>query len=120
VEANLNWVIGKRRRAEGGFPGADIILDQLANGTARKRVGIRPDGRAPAREHTPITDASGAALGEVTSGGFGPSVNGPIAMGYVATAAAVPGTPVNLVVRGKPMPAKVAEMPFIPQRYYRG
>ena len=63
VEANLNWVIGKRRRAEGGFPGADIILDQLANGTARKRVGIRPDGRAPAREHTPVTDASGARLG---------------------------------------------------------
>jgi aminomethyltransferase len=120
VEANLNWVIGKRRRAEGGFPGADIILDQLTNGTARKRVGIRPDGRAPAREHTPITNASGAALGEVTSGGFGPSVNGPIAMGYVATAAAAPGTPVNLVVRGKPMPAKIAEMPFVPQRYYRG
>jgi aminomethyltransferase len=120
VEANLNWVIGKRRRAEGGFPGADIILDQLANGTARKRVGIRPDGRAPAREHTPVTDESGAALGEVTSGGFGPSVNGPVAMGYVATAAAVPGTPVNLVVRGKPIPAKIAEMPFVPQRYYRG
>ena len=120
VEANLNWVIGKRRRAEGGFPGADIILDQLANGTARKRVGIRPDGRAPAREHTSVTDLSGAPLGEVTSGGFGPSVNGPVAMGYVATSAAAPGTPVNLVVRGKPMPAKVAELPFVPQRYYRG
>jgi aminomethyltransferase len=120
VEANLNWVIGKRRRAEGGFPGAGVILDQLANGTSRKRVGIRPDGRAPAREHTPVTDLSGAVLGEVTSGGFGPSVNGPIAMGYVATSAAAPGTPVNLVVRGKPMLAKVAEMPFVPQRYYRG
>jgi len=120
VEANLNWVINKRRRAEGGFPGADIILGQLADGVARKRVGIRPDGRAPAREHTQITDQDGAVLGEVTSGGFGPSVNGPVAMGYVATASSGVGTPVNLVVRGKPLAAKVAELPFVPQRYYRG
>lgn len=120
VEAGLNWVIGKRRRAEGGFPGADVILGQLADGTARRRVGIRPDGRAPAREHAPITDASGAPIGEVTSGGFGPSVNGPVAMGYVATSAAEPGTPVNLMVRGKAIPARVAEMPFVAQRYYRG
>ncbi|EWY37369.1 aminomethyltransferase [Skermanella stibiiresistens SB22] len=120
VEAGLNWVIGKRRRAEGGFPGADVILGQLANGTTRRRVGIRPDGKAPAREHTQVTDPSGAPLGEVTSGGFGPSANGPIAMGYVATEAAAPGTPVHLMVRGKPMPAKVVEMPFVAQRYYRG
>ncbi|UEM04204.1 glycine cleavage system aminomethyltransferase GcvT [Skermanella rosea] len=120
VEAGLNWVIGKRRRAEGGFPGADVILGQLADGTARRRVGIRPDGRAPAREHTQVTDASGAPIGEVTSGGFGPSVNGPVAMGYVATSAAAPGTPVNLMVRGKAIPARVAEMPFVAQRYYRG
>jgi aminomethyltransferase len=120
VEAALTWTINKRRRAEGGFPGADVILGQLANGTARKRVGIRPDGRAPAREHTDITDAAGNKLGEVTSGGFGPSVSAPVAMGYVATASAAPGTELNLVVRGKPLPARVAEMPFAPQRYYRG
>jgi aminomethyltransferase len=120
VEAGLNWVIGKRRRAEGGFPGAEVILGQLANGTTRRRVGIRPDGKAPAREHTQVTDPSGAPLGEITSGGFGPSANGPIAMGYVATEAAAPGTPVHLMVRGKPMPAKVVEMPFVAQRYYRG
>ena len=83
VEADLAWTIGKRRRAEGGFPGAATILRQLAEGTRRKRVGIRPDGRAPAREDTEIVDDAGSRLGKVTSGGFGPSVGGPVAMGYV-------------------------------------
>src|SRR5207248_7010578 len=83
IEAGLAWTIGKRRRSEGGFPGAAIILRQLAEGTARKRVGIRPDGRAPAREGTAIVDPAGNSIGQVTSGGFGPSVNAPIAMGYV-------------------------------------
>ena len=87
IEADLAWTIGKRRRAEGGFPGAAIILRQLARGAARKRVGIRPEGRAPAREATPIVDGAGNPIGRVTSGGFGPSVGGPIAMGYVAAAA---------------------------------
>jgi aminomethyltransferase len=117
VEAGLAWSIGKRRRAEGGFPGAAIIQRQLSDGPARRRVGIRPDGRAPAREHTPITDAAGATIGEVTSGGFGPSVNGPVAMGYVPAALAKADTPVNLVVRGKPLPARIVTLPFVTKRY---
>ena len=120
IEADLNWAIGKRRREEGGFPGADIILDQLKNGTARKRVGIRPEGRAPAREHTELTDADGRRIGEITSGGFGPSVGGPVAMGYVETAFASEGTEINAMVRGKALPARVASMPFTPHRYHRG
>ncbi|MCH2395623.1 glycine cleavage system aminomethyltransferase GcvT [Oceanibaculum sp.] len=120
IEADLAWAIGKRRREEGGFPGADIILDQLKNGTARKRVGIRPEGRAPAREHTELTDAEGRRIGEITSGGFGPSVGGPVAMGYVETAFASEGTDINAMVRGKALPAKVASMPFTPHRYHRG
>ncbi|CAN0543400.1 unnamed protein product, partial [Laminaria digitata] len=120
VEAGLTWSIGKRRRAEGGFPGADIIQRQIVDGTARKRVGILPDGRAPAREGTEITDADGAVIGAVTSGGFGPTAGGPIAMGYVDSGQAVKETPVNLVVRGKPRPGRIAAMPFVPNRYYRG
>jgi aminomethyltransferase len=120
VEANLSWAIGKRRRAEGGFPGAETVLRQLAEGPERLRVGLRPEGRAPAREHTPITDDTGATVGEVTSGGFGPTVNGPVAMGYVPAALAVPGTAVSLLVRGKPLAAKVAPLPFVEQRYHRG
>jgi aminomethyltransferase len=120
IEADLAWAIGKRRREEGGFPGADIILDQLKNGTARKRVGIRPEGRAPAREHTELTDADGRRIGEITSGGFGPSVGAPVAMGYVETASASEGTEINAMVRGKALPARVASMPFTPHRYHRG
>lgn len=120
IEANLGWAIGKRRRAEGGFPGADVVLAQLRDGPARLRVGIRPEGRAPAREHTPVTDAGGATVGEVTSGGFGPTVGGPVAMGYVPASMAEPGTALGLSVRGKTLPAQVAQLPFVPQRYYRG
>jgi aminomethyltransferase len=120
IEAGLLWSIQKRRREEGGFPGADVVKRQIAEGPSRKRVGILPEGRAPAREHTEITDASGQKIGEITSGGFGPSLGAPIAMGYVTAAQAAAGTPVQLVVRGTPRPAKVAPMPFIPQRYYRG
>lgn len=120
IEAGLNWAISKRRREEGGFPGADIILDQLKNGTTRKRVGIRPEGRAPAREHTELADASGRRIGEITSGGFGPSVGGPVAMGYVETGHASEGTEINAMVRGKALPARVVPMPFIPHRYHRG
>jgi aminomethyltransferase len=83
IEAGLDWAIGKRRRTEGGFPGAEIILRQLTDGPGRRRVGILPEGKAPAREHTEI-QAGGARIGEITSGGFGPLVGGPIAMGYVA------------------------------------
>lgn len=120
IEADLVWSISKRRRAEGGFPGAARVQRELAQGPARKRVGILPEGRAPAREGTEVVDAAGAKIGVVTSGGFGPTANGPICMGYVPAAFAAPGTPVGLVVRGKTLPAKIAGMPFVPHRYFRG
>jgi len=120
IEARLNWIIGKRRREQGGFPGAAIIQKQLAEGAPRLRVGIKPDGRAPARAHTQITDVDGAPLGEITSGGFGPSADGPVAMGYVPAGFAVPGMPVKLVVRGKSLDAHVALLPFVPHSYYKG
>jgi aminomethyltransferase len=120
IEANLAWTIGNRRRAEGGFPGAAVVLRQLAEGAVRSRVGIRPDGRAPAREDTPIVDIVGAKVGRVTSGGFGPSIGGPIAMGYVDRPHAAAGTPLALLVRGTARPAHVVHLPFVPTRYYRG
>ena len=120
IEAGLAWSIQKRRRTEGGFPGAARIQAELKDGPSRMRVGIKPDGRAPAREGTEIVDSAGAKIGTITSGGFGPTVNGPIAMGYVAAAQAKPGTAVQLMVRGKPMPATIVPMPFAPHRYKRG
>lgn len=120
AEADLGWTISKRRRAAGGFPGAARIVDELTNGPKRLRVGILPDGRAPAREHTKITDMQGNAIGEITSGGFGPTVGGPVAMGYVARAQAKPGTQVQLVVRDVPRPAKVVALPFATHRYFKG
>jgi aminomethyltransferase len=119
IESGLAWTIGKRRRAEGGFPGAAIILRQLAEGVARKRVGIRPDGRAPAREGTVITDPAGNRVGTVTSGGFGPSVGAPIAMGYVDATHSANGRALSLIIRDVPRPAHVARLPFVPTRYYR-
>jgi aminomethyltransferase len=119
VEAALVWSMQKRRRIEGGFPGAARIQKELADGPARLRVGITPQGRAPAREGTEILSASGDRIGIVTSGGFGPTHNGPIAMGYVTAAQAKSGTPVQLVVRGKPLPATVTYLPFVPHRYFR-
>jgi aminomethyltransferase len=95
-------------------------LRELADGTARKRVGIRPDGRAPAREETAIVDTAGDKIGQVTSGGFGPAVGGPIAMGYVDRAHAAEGTALELLVRGVPRAARVASLPFVPHRYHRG
>jgi aminomethyltransferase len=120
VEADLAWSIQKRRRVEGGFPGAARIRDALANGPGRKRVGIRPDGRAPAREGTEIVSPEGAPIGVVTSGGFGPSVGAPIAMGFVQKAHAAVGAPIGLIVRGKPLSARIAPLPFHPHAYYRG
>jgi aminomethyltransferase len=119
VEAGLAWSIGERRRREGGFPGAAIIQRQLREGAARRRVGILPEGRQPAREHTEIQDSAGRRIGEITSGGFGPSLGGPLAMGYVESAAASNGQAVNLVVRGKPLAGRVAPMPFVKNRYKR-
>jgi aminomethyltransferase len=119
VEAGLEWSIQKRRRAEGGFPGAARIQRELAEGPSRRRVGLRPQGQAPAREGAEIHDSADQRIGTVTSGGFGPSLGGPLAMGYVAAAHAGPGTPVRLVVRGRPLAATVAPMPFVPHRYRR-
>jgi aminomethyltransferase len=119
IEAGLQWSIQKRRREGGGYPGADRIKRELASGPTRRRVGIRPDGRAPGREGTEILSAAGDRIGTITSGGFGPTVNAPIAMGYVAAAHAAPGTKVQLVVRGKPLPAEVTTMPFTAHRYVR-
>ena len=120
IEAALTWSISKRRRAEGGFPGADRIQRELREGPSRLRVGLLPEGRAPAREGTIITDEAGAEIGVVTSGSFGPSLNGPLAMGYVAAAHAALDTPVRLVVRGKPLPARIVALPFVPNHFYRG
>jgi len=119
VEAGLVWAMQKRRREEGGFPGAGIVQRQLADGPSRLRVGILPEGKAPARAHTEITDADGRVIGEITSGGFGPSLGAPLAMGYVEKAHAAVGTAVNLMVRGKALPAKIAAMPFVAHRYQR-
>lgn len=120
VEANVSFVLGKRRKEEANFPGAKRILSELANGPKRLRVGILPEGRAPAREGTEIQSASGEKIGVVTSGGFGPTKNAPVAMGYVDFTHSKTGTPVNLMVRGKALPAVVADMPFVPHTYYRG
>jgi aminomethyltransferase len=119
VEANLVWSIGKRRKMDKDFPAAAKIMDRIFNGTARKRVGILPDGKAPAREGAEIADKSGRVIGRITSGGFGPSRNGPVAMGYVESAFAADGTGIDLIVRGKPNPARVAPMPFVAHRYKR-
>jgi len=120
VEAGLTWSIGARRRVEGGFPGAARIQRELKEGAARKRVGVKPDGRVPAREGTAITDEAGKPIGTVTSGGFGATAGGPIAMGYVAAAAAKPGTRVNLMVRGEARPGAIAKLPFVAHRYAKG
>jgi aminomethyltransferase len=119
VEAALTWSIQKRRREEGGFPGFERIRREIAEGPARRRVGILPEGRAPAREGTPVTTADGEEIGRITSGGFGPSVGRLVAMGYVAREAASEGAPVQLLVRGKPLPARIAPLPFAPHRYKR-
>jgi aminomethyltransferase len=91
----------------------------LQDGPKRRRVGILPEGRAPARGHTEIADASGALIGMVTSGGFGPSLGAPCAMGYVPTALSTDGTALSLMVRGKALPARVAPMPFVTHNYTR-
>jgi aminomethyltransferase len=119
VEAALTWSIQKRRRAEGGFPGAERIQREIAEQPARVRVGIKPEGRAPAREGTEIRSIAGEPIGKVNSGGFGPTVNGPIAMGYVENGFAEPGTGVQLIVRGKELAANIVALPFVPHRYVR-
>jgi aminomethyltransferase len=124
VEASLGWALSKARRADGarpgGYPGADIILRQLAEGVQRKRVGLLVKDRMPVREGAELADGNGRIVGKVTSGGFGPTVGAPVAMGYIESSLASPGTPLNAIVRGKPVAVEVAKTPFTPQRYYRG
>ena len=118
VEAGVTFAISKRRRSEGGFPAADKILAELAAGPARKRVGLLVDGRLPAREGAPVL-AGDAPVGVVTSGGFSPTLERPIAMAYVDAAQAAPGTALEIEVRGRKLAATVTSMPFVPHKYHR-
>ena len=120
VEAALTWSISKRRRSEGGFPGAKVVQRQIAEGVRRIRVGIAPDGKVPAREGAVITDNKGKSIGSVTSGGFGPSFGGPVGMGYINPRYAFHGTHIKLMVRGRPYPGRVVNIPLVPNRYFRG
>ena len=119
IEAGLGWTIGKRRRMAWDFPGGVVIRAQQDEGPERLRVGIRPDGRAPARAGTVLVDAAGAEIGRVTSGSFSPTLNAPLAMGYVRRKFAEDGTRLTALVRGKALPAVVSPMPFVPHRYVR-
>lgn len=119
VEAGLAWSIQKRRRQEGGFPGQLRVIRELAEGPIRRRVGIAVEGRAPVREHADIFDQDGELIGKVTSGGFGPTVGGPIAMGYVVPDFAKAGTSLALDLRGRKVPGTVVPLPFTPHRYKR-
>jgi aminomethyltransferase len=121
IEAGLIWSIQKHRRsADAGYLGAKRVAKDIANNKTKRLVGIKPDGKAPAREHTEVQDTEGNTIGEITSGGFGPTAEGPVAMGYIARPFVKAGTPVQLIVRGKPRPATVVKLPFAPHNYYRG
>jgi len=124
VEASLLWAVSKPRRADGaragGFPGAARVFAQQQDGVARKRVGLLPQERTPVREDAEIVDEAGNIVGRVCSGGFGPTLGGPVAMGYVDTAHSALDTQVWAIVRGKRVAMKVSKMPFVAQRYYRG
>lgn len=123
VEAGLAWALSKPRRAgsarAGGYPGAATIMRELEAGVARKRIGLLPQGRMPVREGTELVDETGRAVGKVTSGGFGPTIGAPIAMGYVEPALAEVGTKLRAVVRGQAVAIEVAALPFVPTRYKR-
>ena len=119
VMADLGFALSKRRREEGGFPGHERIMLEREQGAVVKRVGLLVDGRQPVREGAAVVDAEGSEVGKVTSGGFAPSVGAPIAMAYVPTAMAAPGTKIQLTQRGKVHQATVTAMPFIPHRYVR-
>ncbi|WP_248797218.1 glycine cleavage system aminomethyltransferase GcvT [Pseudomonas sp. MWU13-2105] len=124
VAASLLWAISKARRADGaragGFPGAETIFAQQQQGVSRKRVGLLPQERTPVREGAEIVDQDGKVIGNVCSGGFGPTLGAPLAMGYVDSSQAALESDVWAIVRGKRVPLKVSKMPFVPQRYYRG
>ncbi|OEO24660.1 glycine cleavage system protein T [Pseudomonas sp. J237] len=124
IEASLLWAISKARRADGaragGFPGAERIFAQQQAGVASKRVGLLPQERVPVREGAEIVDADGTIIGAVCSGGFGPTLGAPVAMGYVKASHVPADSEVWAIVRGKKVAMKVAKTPFVPQRYYRG
>ncbi|WP_338506046.1 glycine cleavage system aminomethyltransferase GcvT [Pseudomonas poae] len=124
IEASLLWAISKARRSEGaragGFPGAEKIFSQQQTGVTRKRVGLLPQERTPVREGAEVVDEQGSVIGTICSGGFGPSLGGPLAMGYLDNAFTALDTEVYALVRGKKVPLRVSKMPFVPQRYYRG
>ncbi|WP_434673650.1 glycine cleavage system aminomethyltransferase GcvT [Pseudomonas sp. R1-15] len=124
IEASLLWAISKVRRADGaragGFPGAETIFAQQQSGVSRKRVGLLPQERTPVREGAEIVNEAGETIGTVCSGGFGPTLGGPLAMGYLESAYVAMDTPVWAIVRGKKVPMLVSKMPFVAQRYYRG
>ncbi|NNJ17307.1 glycine cleavage system aminomethyltransferase GcvT [Pseudomonas putida CSV86] len=124
VEASLLWAVSKARRADGtragGFPGAARVFAQEQEGVARKRVGLLPQERTPVREGAEIVDEAGEVIGQVCSGGFGPTLGAPVAMGYLDSARSALDSQVWAIVRGKRVPMKVSRMPFVAQRYYRG
>ncbi|MBN2860987.1 MAG: glycine cleavage system aminomethyltransferase GcvT [Sphaerochaetaceae bacterium] len=124
VEARLLWALSKARRADGersgGYAGAEVIMAQISDGVSRKRVGLRPQGKMPVRDGAPIIDDQDREVGVVTSGGYGPSVEGPVAMGYVKKDYTAVGTALFALVRKKKVPVQVVKLPFVPQRYYRG
>ncbi|MDG9882088.1 glycine cleavage system aminomethyltransferase GcvT [Pseudomonas sp. GD04058] len=124
VEASLLWAVSKARRADGtragGFPGAARVFAQQQEGVARKRVGLLPQERTPVREGAEIVDDAGEVIGQVCSGGFGPTLGAPVAMGYLDSARSALDSQVWAIVRGKRVPMKVSRMPFVAQRYYRG
>ncbi len=120
----LWWAVSKARRADGaragGFPGAERVFEQQREGVARKRVGLLPQERTPVREGADIVDGTGKTVGRVSSGGFGPTLNAPVAMGYVDSEHSALETPLFAVVRGKQVALRVSKMPFVVPRYYRG
>lgn len=118
VEAGLNFALSKRRREAADFPGAQRILREFAGDVSRLRVGLLVEG-APARDGAPILDAAGAEIGRVTSGGFSPTLNRAIALGFVPPAFVAPGTHLAVSVRGRAQPAEVTTLPFVPHRYFR-
>ena len=124
IEASIGWSISSSRRTGGNkageFLGSDLILQQFSHGVKKRRVGFVVDGRSPVSQGADITDSYGEIVGKITSGGFGPTLQAPIAMGYVSEENSNEGSRLNAIVRGKPQPIKVARMPFVNQRYYRG
>src|SRR5690606_10869268 len=115
----LGFAVSKRRREAGDFPGAARILGERSNGASRLRAGIRFDGRLPAREGAPLVDAAGNPIGRVTSGGFSPTLEAPIALAFLPPEAAAEGARVTAIVRDRPVTGTVVKLPFVPHRYVR-